>query len=68
MAAGQGGRGGGTARSRARVVAGLAVLTAARQGKGGRRAQPSGCSKITVAAAGKQQLGQGGSSRVAAAG
>ena len=65
VAAGQGGRGGGTA-ARARVV-GLAVLTAARQGQGGRRAQPGGCSKSTVAAAGWQKLGQCGSSRAAAA-
>jgi hypothetical protein len=63
VAAGQGGRGGGTA-ARARVV-GLAVLTAARQGQGGRRAQPGGSSKSTVAAAGWQKLGQGGSIQVA---
>ena len=61
VAAGQGGRGGGTA-ARARVV-GLAVLTAARQGQGGRRAQPGGSSKSPVAAAGWQKLGQGGSSK-----
>ena len=46
VAAGQGGRGGGTA-ARARVVR-LAVLTAARQGQGGKRAQPGDSSKSTV--------------------
>ena len=61
---GQGGRGGGTA-GRARVV-GLAVLTAARQGQGGRRAQPGGSSRVAEAGAGWQQQPGDSSSQVAA--